>query len=779
NVICPQIQVGEDDLPGFDIISQFNLDRDDLMQGVSKVTGSDEYQVAYRLARKASLSIPTRNVYPMGLPSEYSFVSTFRMLEKNTRKQWKLWLVNDQNGEEQIGVSLDGANRLVELISRGNDGYIHKATFVNTDALFDDKWHKLVMSVEESQVSLYIDCNLVDTLPFSDRALAATDGETLVGRIGKNNAKSAAIELQWMIIHCDPTRAHRESCDELPALSNICKRCSDAAKLAIDVFIPWLHLSQNSKGICAACAQQGFRFADFFVPPDFCGGFFLSGRRFECKREAPSVSSAGVVTDTYTRTTLNREATLMLALVALLLSSVDARKKRKRKRNRSDNGLIVRNKRQREPNPTDVSRNLICPAGPPGQPGVPGQKGERGFDGEPGVEGSLGFPGPPGPPGEPVGPRGDRGPPGYPGPKGHKGYKGELGPDGKQGPKGPRGARGYPGEDGRKGEVVSKQGTYGPAGVPGEMGKPGESGPMGGEGPPGPSGERGAKGGVGDRGPVGNPGGPGLPGEPGEQGIPGEDGGRGPKGEPGIVGQTGLQGPPGEQGRLVSCRSDPCNVYLTIILNLQPGTPGENGQRGPGGPPGIVGPEGPRGQSGPRGPQGERGPRGSTGPQGPPVRFTLKISFILFHLNKAFTITVKLFLDEMRGMMAAVRPRGVVSAGLPGRPGPVGSPGTQGEQGQPGLPGKTGEIGAQGPPGMPGNVGPKGGGDKGDRGATGIGTVGTPGPPGPPGPQGSPGFGKDGRNGERGETGFAGPPGYPGPQGAVGPPGYCDPSTCM
>nr|XP_018672919.1 collagen alpha-1(IX) chain-like [Ciona intestinalis] len=60
NVICPQIQVGEDDLPGFDIISQFHLDRGELVPGVSKVNGSSEYQVAYRLSRSASLSIPTR-----------------------------------------------------------------------------------------------------------------------------------------------------------------------------------------------------------------------------------------------------------------------------------------------------------------------------------------------------------------------------------------------------------------------------------------------------------------------------------------------------------------------------------------------------------------------------------------------------------------------------------------------------------------------------------------------------------------------------------------------
>ncbi|GFU87366.1 collagen alpha-1(XXI) chain [Trichonephila clavipes] len=59
--ICPEIRPGEDDLPGFDFIRKFRLDDFEFdFPGVKKVKGSNRMQTAYRLSKRADLTLPTR-----------------------------------------------------------------------------------------------------------------------------------------------------------------------------------------------------------------------------------------------------------------------------------------------------------------------------------------------------------------------------------------------------------------------------------------------------------------------------------------------------------------------------------------------------------------------------------------------------------------------------------------------------------------------------------------------------------------------------------------------
>lgn len=51
----------KDDLPTIDLIRKYKLDNADLeFPGVKRVRGSNRIQTAYRLSRRAELSLPTR-----------------------------------------------------------------------------------------------------------------------------------------------------------------------------------------------------------------------------------------------------------------------------------------------------------------------------------------------------------------------------------------------------------------------------------------------------------------------------------------------------------------------------------------------------------------------------------------------------------------------------------------------------------------------------------------------------------------------------------------------
>uniref|UniRef100_A0A8C7VE04 Collagen alpha-1(IX) chain n=1 Tax=Oncorhynchus mykiss TaxID=8022 RepID=A0A8C7VE04_ONCMY len=213
--VCPPMRNGQDDLPGFDLITQFQLDVIPL-KGVRKVEGSTPLQVAYRLDREANFQIPTRLNFPRGFPDEYSVMVTFRMIKNTVNKVWNVWQVVDEDGWKQAGLRLNGDQQALEYFLMGQDGNLQTVTFPGLSVLFNTKWHKVMIGVERDQVTLYVDCQAVDKKPIKGKGPVNTEGDTLIGRLDTDADASVVFELQWMLIHCDPKRANRENCQELP-----------------------------------------------------------------------------------------------------------------------------------------------------------------------------------------------------------------------------------------------------------------------------------------------------------------------------------------------------------------------------------------------------------------------------------------------------------------------------------------------------------------------------------------------------------------------------------
>uniref|UniRef100_A0A4W5Q147 Collagen alpha-1(IX) chain n=1 Tax=Hucho hucho TaxID=62062 RepID=A0A4W5Q147_9TELE len=213
--VCPPMRNGQDDLPGFDLITQFQLDVIPL-KGVRKVEGSTPLQVAYRLDREANFQIPTRLNFPWGFPDEYSVMVTFRMIKNTVNKVWNVWQVVDEDGRKQAGLRLNGDQQALEYFLMGQDGNLQTVTFPGLSVLFNTKWHKVMIGVERDQVTLYVDCQPVDKKPIKGKGPVNTEGDTLIGRLDADADASVVFELQWMLIHCDPKRANRENCQELP-----------------------------------------------------------------------------------------------------------------------------------------------------------------------------------------------------------------------------------------------------------------------------------------------------------------------------------------------------------------------------------------------------------------------------------------------------------------------------------------------------------------------------------------------------------------------------------
>uniref|UniRef100_A0A3B3RAA6 Thrombospondin-like N-terminal domain-containing protein n=1 Tax=Paramormyrops kingsleyae TaxID=1676925 RepID=A0A3B3RAA6_9TELE len=156
--------------------------------------------------------------FPNGFPEEYSFMATFRMVKNTVNKVWNIWQVVDEDGRKQAGLRLNGDEQSLEFFLMGMDGQLQTVTFPGLSVLFNSKWHKVMVGVERDQVTLYVDCQPVNSKPIKGKDVIDTEGDTLIGRPHTLtwSKPCAVFELQWMLIHCDPKRAQRESCSELP-----------------------------------------------------------------------------------------------------------------------------------------------------------------------------------------------------------------------------------------------------------------------------------------------------------------------------------------------------------------------------------------------------------------------------------------------------------------------------------------------------------------------------------------------------------------------------------
>lgn len=145
-----------------------------------------------------TLSAPSCNsdVYPDGLPSNYSIIATFKVTKETTKRSWDLWQVSDPKGREQVGLRFQGDMRSLDFFYTSPHGSQMLRTFHGVEKLFDGEWHKLALSVKGSQVKLLIDCEEVSVESIDEPRPAIHRGYTsIVKRAAGDRSVSVCLAL--------------------------------------------------------------------------------------------------------------------------------------------------------------------------------------------------------------------------------------------------------------------------------------------------------------------------------------------------------------------------------------------------------------------------------------------------------------------------------------------------------------------------------------------------------------------------------------------------------
>lgn len=159
SVQCPKCAFNRDNgvLPTIDLIHEFHLSQSE--EKYQSVIGSIPSQSAYRLHEESNLTVYAVQAFPIGIPTHFWFESTFRAIVQPLQPFY-LFHVTNSDDVTQISITLDTYQHLIGIGLPAVGGNVQRVFFQQSN-LFDSNWHKILVSVLNDNVRLWIDCKEV------------------------------------------------------------------------------------------------------------------------------------------------------------------------------------------------------------------------------------------------------------------------------------------------------------------------------------------------------------------------------------------------------------------------------------------------------------------------------------------------------------------------------------------------------------------------------------------------------------------------------------------
>lgn len=137
----------------------------------------------------------------MGLPEEFAFSATYRMIGNTPNKSWNMWQMRDLNGKEQLAVRLNGEALSVEFSYRTQENRVMTALFPYQTHLFNSQWHNILLLVKKGSVSLITDCMATDSQQLAPRGQVNLDGFTHIGKLKDNSAIAVPVRIKLNLFY--------------------------------------------------------------------------------------------------------------------------------------------------------------------------------------------------------------------------------------------------------------------------------------------------------------------------------------------------------------------------------------------------------------------------------------------------------------------------------------------------------------------------------------------------------------------------------------------------
>uniref|UniRef100_A0A3B4UQT0 Thrombospondin-like N-terminal domain-containing protein n=1 Tax=Seriola dumerili TaxID=41447 RepID=A0A3B4UQT0_SERDU len=202
-----------------DVLKVLELSED--MEGVSLEAGlctsrkgREETDLSFKIDKKIQLSAPTKQLFPDSpFPMNFSVMTTVRAVKGS---QVFLLSLYDSQGTQQLGLEVGRSPVFLYEDHQGHPPPELYPTFRKIN-LADGKWHRIAYSVEGQSVTLYLDCDKLDTLDLlrGHDPRISTDGVTVFGtRLLDEDVFEG--DIQQLLIVDDPRAAETYCQDYIP-----------------------------------------------------------------------------------------------------------------------------------------------------------------------------------------------------------------------------------------------------------------------------------------------------------------------------------------------------------------------------------------------------------------------------------------------------------------------------------------------------------------------------------------------------------------------------------
>ncbi|XP_062236018.1 collagen alpha-1(XXI) chain-like [Platichthys flesus] len=221
--VCPtRIPVASRDEKGFELLLGLNI-----QMKAKKIPGSLVSEIAYALTATTDITENTREIFPEGLPPSYVFVATLRLQGSTSKLTFDLWRVLSKDKEMQAAVTLSGKDKTVTFtamrLNKEEQSVIFKNGFQN---LYDGKWHQLKLLVRPSQVTGFLDDELIQEVKLELMEPIYINGETQVAK-RRGTDLTVPVEIQKLRLYCDPHQSERETACEIYSVCPLNRTASE------------------------------------------------------------------------------------------------------------------------------------------------------------------------------------------------------------------------------------------------------------------------------------------------------------------------------------------------------------------------------------------------------------------------------------------------------------------------------------------------------------------------------------------------------------------------
>lgn len=93
-------------------------------------------------------------------------------------------------------MKINGQTKSVAFSYKGLDGSLQTTAFSKFPSLFDSQWHKIMIGVERSSATLFVDCKRIESLPIKPRGKIDIDGFAVLGKVVENPQVSVPVSIK-------------------------------------------------------------------------------------------------------------------------------------------------------------------------------------------------------------------------------------------------------------------------------------------------------------------------------------------------------------------------------------------------------------------------------------------------------------------------------------------------------------------------------------------------------------------------------------------------------